>query len=221
MINTWNESSLHETLKHTWCGVDGAVEVARDGVICDAVRSDGTIIEVQTTSFGKIKDKLSLLLPDNRIELVYPVAVNLFIETLAADGTVISCRKSPKHGTIYQVFGEMTGITHLLGHSNLSITVVFTDVREMRINDGSGSWRRKGIRIAERTLECIHDTRTFCNISDFASLLPASLPEHFTVSDLRKAGAGRYAGKMAWVLRKTNCILLAGKNKNAFVYTRA
>lgn len=220
MINTWNESSLHETLKQTWCGDNGAVEVARDGVICDAVRRDGTIIEVQTTSFGKIKDKLSLLLPDNRVELVYPVAVNLVIETFAADGTVISRRKSPKHGTIYQVFGEMTGIIHLLGHSNLAITVVFADVREKRINDGSGSWRRKGVRIAERILDCIHETRTFHTLSDLASLLPESLPEHFMVSDLRKAGAGRHAGKMAWVLRKTNCIRLAGKNKNAFIYTR-
>lgn len=220
MINTWNESSLHESLKHAWCGDDGSVEVARDGVICDAVRSDGTIIEVQTTSFGKIKDKLSRLLPDNRVELVYPVAVNLVIETWSADGTVLSCRKSPKHGTIYQLFGEMTGIIHLLGHSNLSITVVFADVREKRINDGSGSWRRKGVRIAERILEHIHETRTFSNIEDFAALLPEILPEHFTVSDLRKAGAGKHAGKMAWVLRKTNRIRLSGKNRNAFVYTR-
>lgn len=220
MINTWNESSLHESLKHAWCGDDGSVEVARDGVICDAVRSDGTIIEVQTTSFGKIKDKLSRLLPENRVELVYPVAVNLYIETCSTDGTVSSCRKSPKHGTIYQVFGEMTGIIHLVGHSNLAVTVVFADVREKRINDGTGSWRRKGVRIAERVLELIHETRTFRNIADFASLLPESLPEHFTVSDLRKAGAGRHAGKMAWVLRKTNCIRVTGKNKNAFVYTR-
>ena len=220
MINTWNESELHESLKTTWCGTGGSVEVSRDGVICDAVRRDGTIIEVQTTSFGKIRDKLARLLTENRVELVYPVAVNLVIDTFSPEGILISSRKSPKHGTIYQIFGEMTGIVHLLGHSNLTITIVFADVREKRINDGSGSWRRKGIRIAERSLERIHESKTFSRLEDFAALLPESLPEHFTVSDLYKAGAGKHAGKMAWVLRKTLCITQTGKDRNAYIYSR-
>ena len=58
MINTWNESSLHETLKNAWCGPNGSVEVALHGVICDAVRQDGSIAEIQTGGFGKIRKKL-------------------------------------------------------------------------------------------------------------------------------------------------------------------
>ncbi|HOU39002.1 MAG TPA: hypothetical protein PKW16_08905 [Treponemataceae bacterium] len=221
MINTWNESALHERLKTEWCGPHGSVEVPMHGVICDAVRQDGSIVEIQTTGFGKIRKKLELLLCANQVELVYPIAVNLRIQTCAADGTPISCRKSPKHGSVYQLFGELTGICDLVGHPNLSITAVFADVLERRVNDGTGSWRRKGIRIDSRELETIRDTRTFRSLSDFSDLLPENLPQPFTVADLNKAGAGRHAGKMAWVLRKRGCIVQTGKNKNAFLYMKS
>lgn len=220
MINTWNETCLHESLKHTWCGNDGAVEVPLNGVICDAVRSNGQIIEVQTGGFGKIKRKLALLLENNCVELVYPIAVNLVIRTMTKDGITFSDRKSPKHGTIYQLFHELTGVHDLLGHRNLTITAVFADVLEKRINDGTGSWRRKGVRIENRELIRIHETRSFHTISDYAALLPESIPEVFTVADLKANGAGKHAGRMAWVLRKTNCISHVGKSGNAFLYKR-
>ncbi len=221
MINTWNETALHETLKNSWCGPEGSVEVALNGVICDGIRRDGSIIEIQTTGFGKIRKKLELLIQENHVELVYPIAVNLQIQTCDVDGTLLSCRKSPKHGTIYQLFGELTGIYDLVGHPNLSITTVFADVLERRINDGTGSWRRKGIRIDNRELETIRETRTFRDLSEYAALLPENLPSPFTVADLRKAGAGKHAGRMAWVLRKRGCIIQEGKIKNAFLYVRA
>jgi hypothetical protein len=54
---------------------------------------------------------------------------------------------------------------------------------------------------------------------DFAALLPKGLPDPFSVADL--AGAGRAAGKMAWVLRKMGIVELAGKKGNAYLYRRS
>ncbi|HHU36492.1 MAG TPA: hypothetical protein GXZ47_04595 [Treponema sp.] len=218
MINTYNETSLHETLKHSYCDHGGAVEVPLDGVICDVIRSDGKIVEVQTSGFGQIKKKLENLLLVNKIELVHPIAVNLIIETYSADRTLISRRKSPKHGNVFQLFNELTGIYTLLSHPNLTVTGVFTDVSETRIQDGTGSWRRKGVRIENRKLITIHEKRSFSGLDDFKALIPDTLPSPFTVSDLKKAGAGKHAGKMAWVLRKCGCIIHTGKRGNAFLY---
>lgn len=220
MINTWNESLLHEELKDLYCGETGMKEVAIGGSICDVVRSDGSIIEVQTSSIGKLKPKLERLLRDHALELVHPVAKNSTIETYNPDGSLKSRRKSPKHGTIFQIFAELTGVYQLLDNPNLTLTIVLADILEIRIADGTGSWRRKGIRLDDRKLLKIHETVSFSSLSDYRRLLPDSLPDAFTTADLAAAGAGRHAGKMAWVLRKIGIIEMTGKQGRAYQYRR-
>ncbi len=221
MINTWNESLLHEELKDYYCGDNGRKEVLLEGSICDAITEDGSIIEIQTANLGKLKVKLKKLLENHQVTLVYPLAVNTYIETFASDRSLISRRKSPKHGTIFSLFRELTGIHHLLCCENLTLTVVFADILEIRVSDGTGSWRRKGVRKDDRKLIKIHETRDFCTIADYGKLIPPSVPDSFTVADLKKAGAGNNAGHMAWVLRKTGNIDLTGKKGNAYLYRRS
>lgn len=220
MINTWNESLLHEDLKDLYCGDTGEKEVSIEGSICDVVRQDGSLVEIQTSSIGKLKDKLERLLPDHKLELVHPIAVNSIIETYNPDGSLKSRRKSPKHGTIFQLFNELTGIYHLLNNPNLTLTVVLADILEIRIADGTGSWRRKGIRTDDKKLIKINETVSFKSLSDYARLLPDSLPAEFTTADLSISGAGRYSGKMAWVLKKAGILEHIGKRGRAYLYRR-
>ncbi len=219
MINTWNESLLHEELKEYYSAQGGETEIPIDGSICDVVLDDGSIVEIQTSNLGKLKSKLEKLVESRPVNLVYPIAVNTTIETFNTGGELISRRKSPKHGKPYQLFGELTGIWHLMGHRNLTITAVFTDTLELRVADGTGSWRRKGVRISDRKLLKIHETRAFRSIADYAALVPTDIPSPFTVADLKKAGAGAYAGKMAWVLVKTGISERSGKCGRAYAYT--
>lgn len=221
MINTWNESLLHEELKDYYCGNDDKKEIPIDGSICDVLRNDGVIVEIQTANLSKLKAKLEKLLKNHPVILVYPVATNVVIETFAENGTLKSKRKSPKHGTIYQLFRELTGIWMILDHPNLELHVLYADILEIRIADGTGSWRRKGVRRDDKKLIKLHETRIFKTSSDFAALIPESLPELFTVSDLHHAGAGTHAGHMVWVLRKMGIIELTGKKGNAYVYRKA
>jgi hypothetical protein len=218
MINTWNESYLHEELKDIYSGQKGEKEVSVDGYICDAVREDGCIVEIQTAQLGKLKTKLGALLEKHRVMIVYPVAKNTLIETFSADNTLISRRKSPKHETLYQLFREMTGIYSFIGNPRLTVLVITADLVETRIADGKGSWRRKGISKDNKKLIKIHDTREFRTLDDYRSLIPGNLPEDFTVSDLKFRGAGVHAGHMAWVLRKTGILELTGKKGNAYLY---
>lgn len=221
MINTWNESLLHEELKEYYRGETGKTEVPVGGSICDVVREDDSIVEIQTAQLGKLKMKLEKLLTTRRVTLVYPLARDTLIETWSPEHSLISRRKSPKHGTAYQIFSELTGLATLLDNANLSIEIVHSDILELRVADGTGSWRRKGVRKEDRKLIRIHETERFSGLADWARLLPKTLPEPFTVKELAGAGAGRHAGKMAWVLRKCGILVLDGKKGNAFLYRRA
>lgn len=221
MINTWNESLLHEELKEYYRGEHGQKEVPINGSICDVLCEDGSIFEIQTAQLGKLKTKLTKLLMSHKINLVYPIPVNILIETYGNDYLLRTRRKSPKHGTIFQLFKELTGIYHLLDHENLTLTVVFADILEIRIADGTGSWRRKGIRLEDKKLLKIHHTREFHGINDYSSLIPETLPEFFMVTDLKKAGAGIYASYMAWVLKNAGIIEMTGKKGNARIYRKA
>jgi len=221
MINTWNESLLHEELKDYYCGENGRKEVPLEGSICDAVRYDGSVVEIQTAHLGKLKPKLEKLLINRKVELVYPVAKNILIETYDDDRNLLSRRKSPKHGTVYQLFKELTALYPLLDNPSFTLTVVTADILEIRIADGTGSWRRKGVRRDDKKLVKIHETRLFNGKSAYAALIPEEIPEFFTVKDLKAAGAGNHAGCMAWVLRKAGIIELCGKNGRAFLYRRA
>jgi hypothetical protein len=220
MINTWNESLLHEELKDYYCGEDGEKEVPLEGSICDAVREDGTIIEIQTANLGKLKNKLTKLTKNHTVRLVYPIAVTTTIETYNPDSTLKSRRKSPKKGSLYGVFGELTGIWHLLGNNNFTLELVFSDILEIRIADGTGSWRRKGIRKQDKKLLKLHESKALSGLADWASLVPETLPEEFTVRELAEHGAKAHAGRMAWTLRKCGILELAGKKGNAFLYRR-
>ncbi len=218
MINTWNESTLHETLKLHYCGETGKTEVPLRGSICDVQLEDGTIIEIQTKNLHAIRKKLIKLIETHRVILVYPVATNTLIETRSTEGYLEKVRNSPKHGSVYSVFRELTAIPDLLEHEAFSMKVVLCKMAETRVADGTGSWRRKGVRIADRRLVEIIEEHEFSGLEAWQALLPTALPETFTVKDLAEAGIGTHAGEMARVFRKTGILELDGKEGRAFRY---
>ena len=98
MINTYNETHLHRTLKDLYSSDSAVQETSLKGFICD-IYDDGEIIEIQTSKLSALRIKLEKLLPLYPIQIVYPIIQNAYILTLNEDGSKRSCRKSPKHGT--------------------------------------------------------------------------------------------------------------------------
>ncbi|MBT5138568.1 MAG: hypothetical protein HOM37_05890, partial [Acidimicrobiaceae bacterium] len=92
-------------------------EVPLDGFVIDIVR-DGSLIEIQTGSFGAMGKKLDHLLPSNQIVVVYPIAVETYLQKPG-----VTPRKSPKHGSVYDLFAELVSIPTLVDHPNLSLEV--------------------------------------------------------------------------------------------------
>lgn len=222
MINTWNESSLHEQLKQLYCGNGGQTEVTIGKSICDGLTAEGIIVEIQTSAIRAIKKKLERLLTENyKILLVHPVASNTCIETQNPDGTVISVRKSPKHETFFSVFRELDSIGSLLCHPNLIFVAACCSIMELRIADGTGSWRRKGVRTANRFLLSLDQEKRLCGSEDWSAILPATLPDIFTTKDLERCGAGKNAGTMARTLRKAGVLECCGSKGRLKEYKKS
>ena len=222
-IGTLNEKPLHAALKMWYARPGDRFEVSVDGFIVDIVRGD-LLVEIQTCNFAAIKRKLAALTVRHPVRLVYPIAREKWIVRLAEDGQgQLGRRKSPKRGALEQVFAELVRIPGLLSNPNFSLEVLLIQEEEVRRYDGRRGWRRHGWVTHERRLLEVVDQRLFETPADIVALIPPTLSEPFTTSDLAAAiGKPRWlARKMAYCLREMGALVPVGKQGNAILYSRA
>lgn len=233
MINTYNESSLHKTLKELYALKENAqTEVLKNNHIYDVLKSDGTIIEIQTKNLGKLyaktKDSLNLGL---KCTIVHPIATETIIITKDKDGNTLSKRKSPKKNSIYSIFRELTCIYPLLLENNFKLEILETIITEERIKtetpvQSKNNQRRfkKNWNKADKKLNEILNTRIFKTKNDYLELLPEGLPEEFTTKEIQTLlkqnknlpkSAANYTSLMVWVFNKMGLIEQTG-TKNRF-----
>ena len=222
-IGTLNEKSLHAALKLGYARPDDLIEVSVDGFAVDIVRGD-LLIEIQTRNLSAIKRKLTTLVERHPVRLVYPVAQDKWIVRQSKNGRhVLGRRKSPKRGTVELVFEELVSIPQLLAHSNFSLDVLLIQEEEVRRYDGTRNWRRKGWVMHERRLLQVVGQRLFETPKDMLALIPTTLPEPFTTTDLAEATGQPLwlAQKMAYCLREMGAITVVGKRGRGILYVRA
>jgi hypothetical protein len=220
LIGTLGERSLHSALKNWYARPDDRKEVEVDGFHIDILRHN-LLVEIQTAHFYSLKRKLNLLTERHPLRLVYPIAQEKWIVRMAKDGvTRLGRRKSPKKGNIFHLFDELVSIPEFMNHPNFTLEVLLIREEEVRCDDGTGSWRRGGSRIADHCLIDVLSQQLFRNPSDFLDLVPTGLPEPFTTKDLAD-GIGqprRVAQQMAYCLRHMGAIDVIVKNGNALLY---
>lgn len=192
-------------------------EVPLDGFVIDIVR-DRSLIEIQTGSFGAMGKKLDHLLPSNQILLVYPIAVETYLQK-----PDVTPRKSPKHGSVYDLFAELVSIPTLVDHPNLSLEVVLVAVTKVQVADAKVRRGRGGFRTEDRQLREILGRHRFNDGRDLLELVPDGLPPVFTTADLaRRAGIGRgVAQQMAYCLRPLGLFIEQGRTKAGIKYSLA
>ena len=213
------EYSLHSQIKD-WYMVSGdKLEVKVEDFIVDIVRGK-LLIEIQTGNFSVIKKKLSKLLVHNQVRLVYPIAKLKWIVHVSRSGEVIRRRRSPKKGTLIDLFYELVHTPSLINDRNFSLEVLLIEEEEVRCNDGRGSWRRRGVSVKDRKLLKVCDRIVFEDRRDFQEFLPKELEGYFTNKMLAvKRGLSiRLAQKMTYCLRKMGAISIAGKKGNELLF---
>ena len=218
-IGTQCETSLHRDLKFNYVG-SGQTEVEVAGFVADGVNAEGEFIEVQTGSFGPLKEKAHKLAAQGRLCIVYPIIMLKYIEVFDLDGKRRYRRKSPRRGNVWDIFGALIHAPELPLIHGLVIELALVDVSEQRVCDGKGSWRRKGMSIQDRKLETVHERIRLERLSDYLRFIPFTKDEEFTSATLgEKAGIGiNKARKTLYVLNKLGIVKKTGKRSNAIVY---
>ena len=210
-INTYNESSLHNTLKIFYAEkYGGKTEVECEGHIFDILCDDGHVIEIQTKNLSKLATKIKDALDKgHKVTLVYPLVYRTRIILTDEQGSLVSNRLSPKKGCIYDIFREITGLTDILLNKKFTLEVITINMIEHRVRTGepvqttnkSRRFKKNWIKVNKR-LDEILEIRTFHKKKDYTSLLPGNLPPEFCAKDIAKADStlSRYANLMLWVL---------------------
>ncbi len=220
-IGTLQEQSLHAKIKDLYNTPDSEVEVKVDGYVVDVVRGD-LLIEIQTRKFSAIKDKLFKLMKNHQVRLVHPIAQEKWVIRQNEGGEELGRRRSPKKMGILHIFEELVSIPTFLKHTNFELEVLLTRVEEIRVNDGKGSWRRRGWSIEDRKLIEIIDRRLFRTPEDMLLLIPKTIEEPFTtrtLSEVMKISL-RLAQKMTYCMRKMGILKRTGKQGNAYLYEK-
>ena len=128
--------------------------------------------------------KLDHLLPDHKILLVHPIAVESYLERPDA-----KTRKSPKKSSLYSIFDQLVSIPTLLDHPNLTLDVVLVSVTKVQAHDPKARRGRGGFRTVDRVLREVKSTHRFESAEDLLALLPEDLPTEFTTADMAADGS--------------------------------
>lgn len=212
LINTCNESPLHESVKRLYVEEGDHTEVSVKGYLVDVLKRD-SIVEVQTANFSAIKKKLAILKNQWNILLVFPVIEKKSIRKFDQQGREIYKRKSPKKSTGFDVFQELLYISELFLDPPIQLELVFIEAEEDHCDDGKGSWRRNGVSIRNRRLVSVLSKKRFENKEDYKKFLQIIPGELFTTAVLRERlqVTKPLAIKIAYFLRHSGISELVGK----------
>ncbi len=224
VIGTLAEKSLHAALKAYYAQPGDLLECALDGYVIDILRppdADPRCIEIQTRHLGSMKRKLAALLDRHTVQVVYPIAQTRTITRINTDGEIRS-RKSPKRGTVYDLFAELVRLPGMVQQPNFRLEVVLIREEQIWVDDGQGSWRRQHWSIHDRRLIEVVGIVPLPTVAAFAALLPADLPSPFDTKELAAQihQPRSTAQKMTYCLRDLGIVEIAGKRGNALLYRR-
>ena len=242
MINTYNESDLHATLKKLYAmESNGTMEVQLDDTpwICDILTEEDGVIEIQTSNLSALTEKAEYILETGRkLKIVHPIAETKWIELYAGDGELLHRNKSPKKAGIYDSLRGMTQICPLFLHENCELEVLYCEISEMRRKtEGLSQNQTKTRRHLKdwvpmgKRLEKITRKERFSKKEDWERLIPERFRQkdeegkktsfrkvEFTREMAKEKGAktARWSSLLIWILLKMQIIEITevkGKSK--------
>jgi len=195
------------------------VEYQIDRYVVDILRGQ-EIIEIQTHAFYKLRRKLAALLEKHTVKIVHPVAKRKWITRQNINGEIISRRKSPKKENLLDIFHELVYIPNFLNNSNLAIEVFIIEKEEVLIDDGKGSWRRKGWSLADQKLLQVYQVKALAYPDDYQTFFSGMNTNGFLNSELaEELGCSvKLARKITYTLVHSGLLTHTGMAGNAKVY---
>ena len=219
-IGTYNEKAVHRTLKNYFCPEKELQETEINGNICDAYK-DGMIYEIQTGSFTHLKDKLKVFLPDHRVTVVYPLAVDRrIIRADPMSSEILSERMSSKHGKRTDILPELYAVREFINDGNLSVMIAFMKCADIRPEKAGKRQERKSGSVTLPTELLFFES--YSGPEDIKEISPGMAPGEYRAKDVR-AALGIRSGTDSWralkMLVYTGYLKETGKDGKAVIYT--
>ncbi|MEX2093416.1 MAG: hypothetical protein WD971_12105 [Pirellulales bacterium] len=218
------ETSLHRQLKAHYAPNGARLEQRIGRYRIDVIDGD-ELIEIQLGSLSAIRDKIAALVKRHQVRIVKPiVACKHLVKQKRAGGQELSRRRSPKQGTVFDLFEELVHFTRVYPHPRLVLEVVLVEIEELRY-PGHGRrrrWRRNDHEVEDQRLLAVLGVEKFHTAADLCRLLPPKLPKQFHTGHIAAGlGVQRWiAQRMAYCLREMGAIKTVGKERGAWLYKR-
>ena len=214
-IGTYQEKTLHKVIKNYYDDNLEHQEIKVDGYICDIVKDD-VIIEIQTRALNKLKNKLDALLPNHKIKVVYPIPYIKYVCWID-NGEIVSERKSPKVGSIYDISKELYKIKWYLNNPNLELTILLINLKEYRNLDGYSKDKKRGSTRFDRVpIELVDEIV----VDDYHMFVP--FDNEFTSKDYAKRTKQNLsrAQTLLTILQYLKIVEVVGKDKRYNIYKK-
>jgi hypothetical protein len=220
-IGVLREGPLHAAVKAMLAAPGDRLEVPVDRFVIDLIRADGELLEIQTGSFGPLRAKLDVLLDRHRFRIVHPVAAERRIVRVDEHGEVLSVRRSPKCGTVVEVFDKLIAFPSLLGHPNLTVEVLLLAEDHMRAAQPVTVRRRTRDPGARQLRELLARIELH-GPDDVVRALPPLPPQPFSTLELASLlrCSTQLAQRTAYCLRAINIIEGAGSRGRTPLHRR-
>ncbi len=223
-INLYSERSLHDQVKRLLAGPGDRIEAAVGGRVVDLLRSDGSVVEVQTRHLYALLPKVRTLTSAGiRVRVVHPIAETLVIRRRDPEtGRIVSTRRSPRRGDLWSLFDELVKAPDLIALPGVSVEALLIRASEVRVRDGTGSWRRRGDRTEDRFLEEVVGTASCETREDWLGLIPPDLPQPWNSETLGRALgiAPTRARKVLYALARAGLLREEGREGRRKLYVR-
>ena len=227
MINIYNESTLHEKLKNYYAELtNGKTEVKLNGFYCDVV-SGNEVYEIQTANLSVLANKISSLISDYSVTIIFPIAQHTVIQWKTEDFEFLSERKSPREETEYRVFKEITKLLSFIDNPNFKIILLKADILETRIKTNSPvqlknksrRWKKNWYK-HDKDLLKINEEIVLNSSSSYIDLVRNITADNdFSLKQLQQNKlCGKYAGLIIWTLKKLEAIKETSKKGNEKFY---
>src|SRR5262245_26107867 len=136
------ETTLHRQLKEHYSAAVGGLVEQRVGRYRIDVVIGRELVEIQLASLSSIRDKIAALVKRHDVRVVKPIVARKYlVKHQKAGGKIVSRRRSPKQGTVLDVFEELVHFTRVFPHRRLTLEVVLVEIEESRV-PGHGRRRR-------------------------------------------------------------------------------
>ena len=219
-IGLLGEKVLHAGLKLYFEPNPDFHEVKVNGFVADICNAEG-IIEIQTRNLGKLKRKLEVFLEQMPVTIVYPIAHIKYLCWVDEDtGAVTGRRKSPKRGSVWDLFRELYQLRSFLKHPNFCVCVALIDMEEYRLLNGWSKDKKKGSTRYDRIPIQLVELISLITEEDYYTIVPNTLPQKFTSKDFSKAVhiSLSSAQRALLILYQLGVVQRVNKQKNAYVY---